>query len=365
MENIYNTDDNFPFNKLVLSTPIQNAGGIFFSKFSINNSPLYIQPPKCTTKSGFIKAGKRVYCDLVFLQDNVDFIRWMENLETTTQKIIYENRAAWFETELELHDIENSMTSPIKTYRSGKCYLVRVLTPNRLGKTPVKIYDELENDINMEDINENNKIITILEVQGVKCSAKNFQIDIEVKQVMVLNPIDIFEKCLLRKNNETLGVNNIVSNEKVINNTIQIKKSDENTILNLESSDNEMKVNNSKLYEIPIHNQPIEESDILPIIDTEMSNIAEIENTDELHEIHFNLEELPKDEIFQLKQRNEVYYEMYKEAKRKAKVARDLALSAYLEAKRIKNTYMLDEVDSESEDNDLDTELNDLSENDN
>ena len=42
---------------------------------------------------------------------------------------------------------------------------------------------------------------------------------------------------------------------------------------------------------------------------------------------------------------------MYKEAKRKARMARDLALSSYLEAKRIKNTYMLDNLeDSESSD---------------
>ena len=33
---------------------------------------------------------------------------------------------------------------------------------------------------------------------------------------------------------------------------------------------------------------------------------------------------------------------MYKEAKRKARVARDLANSSYLEARRIKNLYMLE-----------------------
>jgi hypothetical protein len=40
---------------------------------------------------------------------------------------------------------------------------------------------------------------------------------------------------------------------------------------------------------------------------------------------------------------------MYKDAKRKAKEARDLALSSFLEAKRIKNTYMLNEIDSDSD----------------
>ena len=53
-------------------------------------------------------------------------------------------------------------------------------------------------------------------------------------------------------------------------------------------------------------------------------------------------------ETISIKNKNDVYYKMYQEAREKAKVARDLALSAYLEAKRIKNTYMLD-VDSDSD----------------
>ena len=43
---------------------------------------------------------------------------------------------------------------------------------------------------------------------------------------------------------------------------------------------------------------------------------------------------------------------MYKEAKSKAKVARDLAISSYLEAKRIKNLYMLDDT-TDTDDSDF------------
>ena len=62
--------------------------------------------------------------------------------------------------------------------------------------------------------------------------------------------------------------------------------------------------------------------------------------------------EIPKEEdILQLKNRNVVYVEMYRDAKRKARLAREFALSAYLEAKRIKNTYLLEEAfDSDEED---------------
>ena len=69
-----------------------------------------------------------------------------------------------------------------------------------------------------------------------------------------------------------------------------------------------------------------------------------------MEEVEFHLEDLNDSETIVIKNRNNVYYEMYKEARKKAKIARDLALSTYLEAKRIKNTYMLENLDDESDD---------------
>ena len=43
---------------------------------------------------------------------------------------------------------------------------------------------------------------------------------------------------------------------------------------------------------------------------------------------------------------------MYREAKKKARVARRLALSSYLEAKRIKNVYMLEDTTDSDEESD-------------
>ena len=72
-------------------------------------------------------------------------------------------------------------------------------------------------------------------------------------------------------------------------------------------------------------------------------------DSQDLLEIDFNLEEVPPEDSVVLKQRNDVYYEMYKEALKKAKMAKDLALSSYLEAKRIKNLYVLDDLSDDSE----------------
>jgi hypothetical protein len=51
-----------------------------------------------------------------------------------------------------------------------------------------------------------------------------------------------------------------------------------------------------------------------------------------------------------LKKPTDVYYEMWRSARQKAKLARREAVAAYLEAKKIKENYMLEGIDSDSED---------------
>ena len=58
-------------------------------------------------------------------------------------------------------------------------------------------------------------------------------------------------------------------------------------------------------------------------------------------------------ESITLKKPNQVYYEIYKKARDKAKECKKAAIAAYLEAKNIKNTYMLeDNDDSDSDESD-------------
>ena len=56
-----------------------------------------------------------------------------------------------------------------------------------------------------------------------------------------------------------------------------------------------------------------------------------------LPEFEIDLEKF-EPEVLNLKKKTDVYYEMYREALKRAKAAKDLALSGFLEAKRIKNT---------------------------
>ena len=74
-----------------------------------------------------------------------------------------------------------------------------------------------------------------------------------------------------------------------------------------------------------------------------------VPETGDILEVDVDLNDLADIDTVFIKKRNDIYYQMYKEAKRKAKMARDLAISSYLEAKHIKNTYMIENEDTDSD----------------
>ncbi len=406
MNTILEATDTFSFKSIKLSKPKSTTGGNWLIKFGVNNIPLYIQAPKCNTKSGFLKAGKRYYTDLVFSNDNDEFIRWMENLEIMCHEHLHENRTIWFDSEmvLERHDIENYFTSPMKIYKTGKYYIVRVNVETNLGVPTLTIYDETNNQVEIDTITDKQDVISILEFKGIKCTSTSFQIEIEMKQMVTVEPVELFTKCVIRlpnTSNETIpdtiddntegpmhldNPENIESNEQHIkvdtedNNITTSFVTDETHIDTLDKNDNtqnlEIDVDTNGSMESENNNNP--DSSVLENIDTEIvinnndtpednnenkeisiDTVVEHTDNNELQEFKIDLDSLTEDVNINIKKDNDIYYEMYREACRKAKIASDLALSSYLEAKRIKNLYMLDDItdsdDSENEEN-FDTE---------
>lgn len=339
---IYDPTQNFDFKKLSLTSPTVSSGGNYFIKFHMqDDNPLYIQPPKCTTKQGIVKinGGKKLYCDLVFSNTNESFIKWIEDLEKYSQEYIFNNREKWFESQLELEDIENSFAPSLKIYKSGKSYILRTIVPTLLGKCGLKIFNENETEFDINDFKETTNVITILEIQGIKCSSKSFQIDIEIKQMMVLKPSILFEKCLIKSASVDVDENH---------SELNIKKEDRKEKNNLSNAkylgDTNEKITDASPFTSTLLTQKINDEIINIKTPTELSK-TDIKNVnDELLEVEFDLENIERnDEPINLKDRNEIYVNIYKEAVEKAKEARDLAIYSYLEAKRIKNLYLIED----------------------
>jgi hypothetical protein len=182
MDNIIEPNESFDFSKISLAHPASIQGGAYFTKIEYNNKPLYIQTSKSLTKQGFVKTGKKYYCDLMFDKDSSILINWFENLESRCHKLIYEKKNDWFQGNLEENDIESAFNPLIRVYKSGKYYLLRSNVKNTKEDLPaIKIYNEKEIVLDINDITPETNIISILVMQGIKFTSRNFQIEIEIK----------------------------------------------------------------------------------------------------------------------------------------------------------------------------------------
>ena len=96
-------------------------------------------------------------------------------------------------------------------------------------------------------------------------------------------------------------------------------------------------------------------------VDLDFDNLDDIEEAPDLVEVDiFKIKPTDTLESLTLKKPNQVYFELYKDARTKAKAAKKATIIAYLEAKNIKKTYMLENMDDS--DSDFDAEIDEVSE---
>ena len=377
---IYNIKEPLDLNRLRLAKPISKNGSHFIKTLDGDN-PIYFLGPKCLSKNGFVKSGKKVFCDFVFSNEDSDFLAWLENLEESSKTCIFNNRETWFETPLDEHDIESSMASPFKPYKSGKYFIVRANVPTVLDKINIKVYDENEHETDPENIKENTNVLAVFEFQGIRCNVRSFQFEIELKQILIVEPEKLFEKCIIGKSTSTSPLNDSksesnVSNIHVSNTSVSNMQDQDLSIPALTTKGsregnlgNSVESGESDLGMTNCNDIGTLESDLgmancndvgtfkpdLDIITISDNNLAV---PIELMDDDFPLEDATeshtdKEPPLKLKSRNDVYYKLYKEMRQRAKEAKREALANYLEAKRIKNTYFLEVGDESESENDL------------
>lgn len=438
-----------------LDNPVRLQGGAYYSAIQYGKKDFFLQLPECETKAGIIQTGKRTYTDLMFDDNNEEFIQWFMDVETQLKKRLFEKADKWFHNDMDEEDIDYFFHSCLKTYRRHN-YLLRAFvggsrrvpsSNGTLSNARFSVFDEDENVKTYDDV-KGTRVISIIHVKGIRFTSTSFHIDTEVKQMMLIREKEeIFQQCLLRRkttaspaedvvediatrsvtqeplaeeiamaestiSTEDVGIeelSNVSENESDVDITVNsigedlgksapllMSTEEETTIeasegsVTLDISDAEVveeengedRENNDEVSEeITIEvtddvqappfpsplgeavNQKIQEevekrvqegfsaNKNEKVDEKNNENDNDSENHDSILEpVEFTFDTLDTDDApITLKQPNEVYYEIYREARRKAKLAKKKAILAYLEAKQIKQTYML-EVDGESSD---------------
>ena len=378
MDTMLSPDKDYPFDRIKIKTPKAVQGGTYCSNLEIDDGPIIIQTPRCKTKNGIHRTSKQIYCDLVMNQDHKPFLTWLEMLQDRVRQLILEHSSSWFHDETTMDDIEYNWNDSVRTRKDY--YLIRTFVhkPKGINKVSLQIYDTDENVLNIEQVDSNKKVVSILEIIGLKFSSNSFHLEICLRQLMVINEKPIFNKCLIKLNSKKEnGENNVVEkklenkkteiipeNTGLENEEIEVKENattintdnlvDKSTILENESDnvliDQDEIIDDEEFVEP----QPQKENNVKFKVEDKEIIEKPLEKNDDLEEIELNVNE---EEPMRLKEPNEVYLDIYKAAREKAKKAKNEAIKAYLEAKKIKELYMLDVIDSSTDEEEEEDEI--------
>lgn len=394
-------NQDYPFDLIQLKTPKPLQGGSFFSKITLDGDELIIQTPKCKTKSGIHSTGKKVYSDIQFDTDNDEFIMWVQDLEDRVKELILEKNDTWFHEPLNAEDIDYLWNTSVRTYKKNNFLVRSFIEKNRkLNTLSLNIWDNNDQDLSVDDVTSDKEIICILEITGLKFTANSFQLEIQLRQIMVMNKKKLFSKCLIKLpgkkmdaitndditsdedqdedqegtlvehqlNNEDTNSENVnsehVNSEEVSSEEVSISTNTSDDISESKIVDDSL---NESLETTHLENmekirdvESGEENKNLDDVETETDTnlIKEDVMEDKSLDLVENLEVSPteltevsltlpddNENILSLKNPQEVYLEIYKKALEKAHEAKIIALEKILEAKNIKNSYLIENFD--------------------
>jgi len=349
-EHVHLPDATFEHGRLHLAPPNGLQGGAYFAMMYYKDAPLYIQTPKCTSRQAVVP-GKRPYIDLMFSSHDVPFLEWLEALEADAVRLIYEKRNLWFSgADLEKSDIEAGFTSPVRPYKGGKNYLIRAhIQPAKhlAGTQSCSVFDENERPVSVDHIKAEHHMYTVLEFQGIKFTARSYQLEVALKQVLLVSNVPIFQSCIIRKPHASAKDPN--ENENAIHeNAITAVPHQTESAPESEAAQEPPE---QEQQQEPLEPEPEQENsanELEPEPENSANELKPMEE-DSMQEVNLDVLEELEHMHLKLKKPTEVYYNMYRIAKQKAKELKKNAIAAYLEAKQIKSAHMLEDSDSDSD----------------
>ena len=412
--NPYEVNDEFPFEKMALSSPnAMQGGGAYFTKITANAKTVYVQLPRCSSKSGIVATKRSCYIDLTYDLNDCEIMRqWLNKLEAKSKTMIDEKKALWFSGDVTKSDIESMMASVYREITSTNVMAIRckIDTSRRGNDIKCKIYDE--NEMELKDINEINKdstIIPLIALEGIKFTGRSIDLEMKVVQMMILDKVETQrDACLIKRKNKVVHEDHDIvkidmaalrdtepsqdnseeDNDEISHVNNDLEEVDLSVQETLDTSDNDESDSNDESSDDEATNTSQATSIVAPEGLEEITlTVDENENIEQKNEdggengnvkgdvtlgsltdlpdelieeakkeVEHGIKEIQVEatvgETIKLKQPQEVYIEIYRAAKEKAKKLKQAAMEAYLEVKQIKTNYMLEHLD-DSEDEDF------------
>jgi len=392
-EQVYKcASQDFPFDELSLANPQGLQGGAYLSKIKVDGKKLSLQTPRCTTKNGIIKTDKKIYCDLQFDAEDDTVREFFGKLEEHLKNLIFDKKDLWFHTDMDMDTIDYHWQQILRPYKGSKLLLrCNIKKPSRsrvTSRPTIQVYDEDETLLTIGDIVKGKLVMGLLHLNGLKFTSQSFSLDFYLEQAMLLKDRVMNNRCRIQidssfkntpvstnDNSPTLSstsedaeddrdLGEDHKDDDVVESTNKMTIGISNAELSVTTKQEDGKeetptvkkeedLEDNVVSLDPTSNTKVDQNGIV-VNDLAENDNDSLEKTNQLNEV---ILDVPQDEdSVKLKKPNEVYMEIYREVRRRAKSARKKAIEAYLEVKRIKSLYMLEEIeDSEDEDDILDS----------
>jgi hypothetical protein len=269
--------------------------------------PLLVQTPQGLWKQGFQKqtsvgGTKKWASDLVFSVASSEFYDWMDKMESFCVDYLFRHQKHCFQKDLSTEDVENLFVSPCKIFKSSKTYQLRC-TVSDLGQS-LQIFDADKKKVAYDETYHTDQpLLGIVELVGIRCSQKHFQLELEWKQGLLRTVQNKDVEPVLLIQEETLSSEPTTTTSTTTTTTLASSKVDvETTVVDSSTVDVETTVLESSM---------VEEENILE------RGLMEVED-------------------------------IYKRVLEKAKMVRDLGVLNYLEGRNIGNVQLFLDATEES-----------------
>ena len=389
--------------------------------FGSSDAAFTLLLPQCATKAGIIEQSSKTYVDLLFESSSSDVKELVDLLiamEEEAAKQLHSRSGEWFEGNTEQMTVQSfeDMFTPVVRYvnrQRNVCVRVHIPTSSRGIKQAstgyeCDVYDKIGKTRLLSDIRADTQIRPLVEVKEIRMTSTSLNLHLNLVECMIVKdseavtdnmeqrapsrriPLagvgstDIAEdeekeavseehqesqmdvaverqeselavEPVAEPATETLAETSInddagSTTESTTNDYVEINKCE----VGVSDTDNEVKESEDELKE-SITGNPNSDSLL------EEVEIGRIEaESDILEEV--GVLDVDEAEPIKLKKPDEVYKDIYKAAITKAKKLRQVALEAYLDAKKIKAKFMLEDIYDSDEDGDEDEDDAELQE---
>lgn len=357
MTTIQYTTDAFSLDGVSLSEPV-GVKNYNFSELSLNEEPIYVQLCNTGISNGIcVNDNGDSYVKLLIDENNEETLEWFEKFDEKMRDLLVVNGEEWFENEITPEDMEVAYNSSVSIQDdSDDAFIFKVYLPKNYNKrSNLNIYDEDEELLRSSILNEDDLELTpLIEVKGIKFDSSSFHLYAVLRQAMVMN--NDGEEDSEDGGDNSEDENDVDDGEKDVDDSEdgedgedgkdgedgEDDSEDEND--GEDGEDGEKEVDDSDNGD---ESDDEEKDDKDDKDGDDVKDVKDDKDGDVLEEVTLELNETDNADQLVLKKPNEVYINMWKEARAKAKQAKNDAIKAYLEAKNIKSTWLLDEEEGD------------------